>query len=156
VLLLLVAAPVLVSRSGWVFLCALATAGCFVAGALGLEDDVDTTAAYVAGMAGLAGELELVWRDQPTRLAIAAALAGMGLLLAAELRERAKEVVGEPASLRPYQHRLLVRVAPVAAAMALSVLVVLNGVGETPLLGIAGGVAAVAIFATLRRRAPGS
>jgi len=35
-------------------------------------------------------------------------------------------------------------------------LVVLNGVGETPLLGIAGGVAAVAIFATLRRRAPGS
>jgi hypothetical protein len=80
----------------------------------------------------------------------------MGLLLAAELRERAKEVDGEPASLRPYRYRLLVRLAPVAAVTALSVLVVLNGVAETPLLGIAGGVAAVAVFATLRRRAPGS
>ena len=155
-LLLVVAAPVLISGSGWALLCALAVVGCFGAGAIVPEGDIETTVAYVAGLAALAGELELAWRHQPTRLAIAAALAGVGLLLAAELRERAREIGGKPASPQPHRHRLLIRLLPVAAAMTLSVLIVLNGVGETPLLGIAGGVAAAAIFATLRHRTPAS
>jgi hypothetical protein len=100
-------------------------------------------------------ELETVWNRQHLTVEIAAAASGLALLAAFELRSWSEQLEETPADAGTYrmQSRALVSgLGIVAAASALLVLAA-RGVGHGPALGVAGGIAVLALGAGLLRLA---
>lgn len=100
-------------------------------------------------------ELETVWNRQHLTVEIAAAVSGVALLAAFELRswsQQLEETPADPAAYRTHARSLASGLALVGVASALLVLAA-RGVGHGPALGVAGGVAVLALGTGLLRLA---
>ena len=99
-------------------------------------------------------QLEHVWSTQPRAVEAAAALAGLALLVASELRAWSRTLVEAPAdaaTIRAHAAAFVSRCAAIAAVVAAFVLLA-RGVFHPTLLAVAGSAAAIALFAALLRR----
>jgi hypothetical protein len=103
------------------------------------------------GVALVALELEGAWERHPLTVQIAAAVAGLALLAAFELSSWAQQLEQTGADRAAYRAQLRVlgeRLAIVAALLAV-LLAAPRAIGHHPALGIAGGVAVIALGAGL-------
>jgi hypothetical protein len=100
-----------------------------------------------AGVLVVFFELENAWNKHPLTIEIAAALAGLALLTAFELRTWAEELARVPADRVAYRAKatlLASRLGLIAAILA--VLVVLaHGLVHGPIYGLFGGLGAIAL-----------
>jgi hypothetical protein len=104
-----------------------------------------------AGVLVLLAELEAAWNKHHLTIEIAAALTGLALLAAFELRSWAEELAATPSDREAYRARareLALRLGAIAALLAVLILLG-RGVVHGPALGILGGLGAVFVGAGL-------
>src|SRR5207244_3935952 len=92
-------------------------------------------------------ELESTWNKDHLTIAIAAALSGIGLFAAFELRTWAEELARTPSDREAYRTKareLALRTGAIAAILAV-LIVLAHGFAHGPLLGIVGGLAAIGL-----------
>jgi hypothetical protein len=92
-------------------------------------------------------ELELAWSKHPLAIALAAALAGLALLAAFELRSWAEELASTPIERGAYRaqaRRLATRLGLIGLVLA-GLILASRGFAHGPLLGIAAALAALAV-----------
>jgi hypothetical protein len=96
-------------------------------------------------------ELETVWNKHHLTIEVAAAVSGVALLSAFELRSWSLQVAATPAgsgTYRAHARTLASRLGAIGAASAVLV-VAARGVGQSPALGVAGGLAVLGLGAGL-------
>jgi hypothetical protein len=100
-----------------------------------------------AGFGVVLLELESAWNKHHLTIAIAAALCGLALLAAFELQTWAEELARTPSDREAYRtkaRQLGLRIGTIAAVLA-ALIVVAHGFAHGPVLGIAGGLAALGL-----------
>jgi hypothetical protein len=100
-----------------------------------------------AGVLVLLLELETAWNKHHLAIQVAAALTGLALLAAFELRSWAEELARTPSDREAYRakaRQLGTQLAAVAVIVA-GLLVLARGFGHGPVLGIVGGLATIAL-----------
>jgi hypothetical protein len=96
-------------------------------------------------------ELESAWNKHPLTIQIAAAVSGLALLAAFELRAWAEELARTPSDRVAYHakaRQLALRIGTIGAILA-ALVVLAHGFVHGPLLGLLGGLAAIGVGAGL-------
>jgi hypothetical protein len=119
--------------------------------ALFLYGGTQRLAATGAGVLVVLLDLETAWQHQHLTIEIAAALSGLALLAAFELRSWAEDLARTPTDRDAYRAKARqLGTQLVAIAVVLAGLVVLaHGFGHGPLLGLLGGLTTIALGAGL-------
>jgi hypothetical protein len=99
------------------------------------------------GVLVLVLELETAWNKHHLAIQVAAALTGLALLAAFELRSWAEDLARTPSDREAYRakaRQLATQLAAIAAILA-GLVVLAHGFGHGPVLGILGGLATIAL-----------